>query len=204
MTSEAALKAGEWWANQLFEGTPRFNNGGDGMAGMLATMLAVQTTPDISKKERFAAELAITIDEKLERGDNYLFVGVDYGPDGILSGAAERVECSKDTANRWPWKTDMTIRKDSVTVSAGYHGKRQLIWAEEGAQIYQLNAHLKLAKPFEMASMDIYDDVTVNPIELVKLQKLTYTENADYYQAYGNTPEECFGRIAEFSKSLAE
>jgi hypothetical protein len=204
MNIEIAKKAAGWWADRLFDGMPKFDNGGDGMSSMLATLLvASKPAPDASKKEAFTNELAQDIVRRMEHTD-WLNFGVDYGPEPILADAAERAGCAQDLGARWPWKTDMTVRNDCISVSAGYRAESEYLWIDESAAVYRLYGKLDDQKPIEPASLETREDTNVNPRELVGKTRYTYPGAQNHYFAYGNSPEECFERIQVFVQQASQ
>lgn len=114
---ELARKAAKWW-REAYE-RPRFDNGdqsaGGGLAMMMAMMLSDRPSDDVADK--FEEELYTRILDKISNTTYSICIGVDYGPDKILSDACE---ASGMSVNNSPWKTNMTIDQDSVSVSAGY------------------------------------------------------------------------------------
>ena len=126
-TQPAAIAAAQWWAEAIK--APRFDNGDpNGMAGMLATLVAARSPePTEQTSTDFTTALATLIDGRLSRYPS-LTVGVDYGPDAILYDAAVAAGIS---GSRFPWKTVMWIELDHVTVSAGYGAAARLVWASD-------------------------------------------------------------------------
>lgn len=125
-----AKAAAEWWATAIQ--APRFDNGDTGMgsllAGALATMVAAnQPAPSDHAQRGFVVSLAARVETMLRRGD-YCSLGVDYGPDANLANSAE--DAGLSTA-RFPWKTNMWVTPDRITVSAGYGAAEKLVWASQ-------------------------------------------------------------------------
>jgi hypothetical protein len=56
---------------------------------------------------------------------DWVSIGVDYHPDGILTRAAE--SAGIDVDGILPWKTTMWIEKDVVTVSKGYRAQKEVL-----------------------------------------------------------------------------
>lgn len=125
--SPAAAAAAQWWAQAVCN--PRFDNGSGDIAGLLAVMVSEQHPVGASEAQRFAAALAPKLERYAKADSDYAgCVGVDYGPDPVLGDAAKEAGISR---NRFPWKTNMWIRSDLVTVSAGYGAGTALVWASD-------------------------------------------------------------------------
>lgn len=123
--------AAKWWADKLRKVVPRNYDNGDnsstgGMAMLLASMLAMNSQPSDEAINLFEERLADTIKEHVEVNGS-MTLDVDYGPDYILSKLAQETGVS---ANRFPWKTTMWIKKDKVSVSAGYAAPCKTIFPE--------------------------------------------------------------------------
>src|SRR5687768_15110748 len=106
-----AAVAAAWWAEAI--GAPKFDNGDTSETGGIAMMLAYMvagTGPDADTTSKFAAYLAEDIERQLHAGIGTLWarvtIGVDYGPDRILSDAAEKAGVR---GGRFPWKTMMWV-----------------------------------------------------------------------------------------------
>ncbi len=118
-TERTARKAAELWKNMLR--SPKFDNGdtspmGD-MATMLAEMIPVNTSDDLL--EAFAEKLAERIMTPSEKYPEYFenaTLRVDYDPDLTLSECADEV----GLICQFPWKTNMLVRSNVVSVSHGY------------------------------------------------------------------------------------
>tara|TARA_R110002096_G_scaffold66682_2_gene162194 strand:- start:22071 stop:22490 length:420 start_codon:yes stop_codon:yes gene_type:complete len=87
------------------------------MASMIATSMVV--APEEDKLEKFGELLVDAIMTPSEDSPDYYpntTLGSDYGPDRVLSDAAEAagLKC------QFPWKTTMWVYGDSVSVSYGY------------------------------------------------------------------------------------
>ena len=131
--SPAAIAAAEWWAGAV--GAPSFNHVSNeerddisDMTQMMASMLAAKFEVSEEAGAKFATELAKIIDKQLTDRDWGVTLGVDYGPDRELAEAAEKAGINR---SRFPWKTNMWIKHDHVTVSAGYRAATELIWASD-------------------------------------------------------------------------
>lgn len=123
--------AAKWWADKLRKVVPRNYDIGDtsstgGMVMLLASVLAMNSQPSDKAINLFEERLADTIKKHVE--DNCsMTLSVDYGPDYILDKLAQETGVS---ANRFPKKTTMWIKKDKVSVSVGYAAPRQTIFPE--------------------------------------------------------------------------
>ena len=113
--------AAKWWADTLRNvGPGNFNNGDDsqagGMAMIMATMLAMDKSPDGGVLDRFEKVLAENIQKRVEE-DGCLSLNCDYAPCAFLANIAR--ETGVDVSC-FPWKTSMQISPLKVTVSCGY------------------------------------------------------------------------------------
>ncbi len=123
--------AAKWWADKLRKlGPGNFNNGDESISGgvtmALDTMLAMNSKPSDDAIDLFEEKLAKAIKEYLEKQD-YIILSVDYGPDYILASIAEKSGLS---TRCFPWKTTMWVRKDKVSVRAGYGAPIKVIFSE--------------------------------------------------------------------------
>lgn len=120
-----------WWANAIVN--PKFDNGDDSVAGEMTFLLAmmVNSKNSISKEQIaiFKKELAQLIIEKMDSsfvGECRL--GVDFHPDRLLYTAAQKAGIDNNMG--FPWKTNMRITKNNVSVSAGYAAPWETLWEE--------------------------------------------------------------------------
>lgn len=124
--------AAKWWADKLRNvGPGNFNNGDQssegGIAMMLATMLAIETSPNSDAIDLFEQKLAEEIKERNSFGGT-LILDVDYGPDMILGNIAKETGVS---TTGFPWKTTMWITDEEVAVCCGAGSQRQIIFPEQ-------------------------------------------------------------------------
>jgi len=132
----AAVAAANWWAAAIGAPTFRITDRNSGPEDQEIGMVAALTGHMFADKHPitgdqaavFAEELAKTITEELGRVRYHVTLGVDYGPDQELSEAAEKAGIN---GSRFPWKTNMWVKADVVTVSAGYRGAEQIVWASD-------------------------------------------------------------------------
>lgn len=118
MNKETAQRAAKWWADFLRTRAPLDN--GDrsrdgamtvGIASILQGIENGKGKPDDADK--FQSALAHLLET---RGFSYL--SCDYGPDYILSEAAE--VCGVHLGmTRLPWKTNMWIEGEKISVAVG-------------------------------------------------------------------------------------
>lgn len=120
-----------WWANAIVN--PKFDNGDDSMTGGISLMMAmmVSSKNSITAEQigTFKKELANTIVEQIESsyyGECRL--SVDYHPDMLLYSAAQKAGINDDMG--FPWKTNMSISKEKVSVSAGYAAPWEELWTK--------------------------------------------------------------------------
>ena len=122
----AALAAAQWWAEQV-TGSPRRNDGSDGLAAALSLLVADATPVKEDATTKFVNALAPVIQAAIDRGYGST-LSVDYGPDQTLAEAAKVAGIS---TSRFPWKTTQWARAEYVTVSAGYRSATRLVWASD-------------------------------------------------------------------------
>lgn len=120
-----------WWANAIVN--PKFDNGDDTVAGGMTFLFAmmVNSKSSISKEQVaiFKTELAQLIVEKMDSSWNgECKLGVDYHPDKLLYTAAQKAGIDDNMG--FPWKTNMSITKNNVSVSAGYAAPWETLWEE--------------------------------------------------------------------------
>lgn len=126
---ESSLALANWWADRVFGGTVASN--GDGVNTALSVLAGVQgSTQSGDKRELFVKALSSKISGALERmskhsDDPRVTLGVDYGPDMILSEAAEAAGLFRPN---FPWKTMTWAYSTHVVVSLGYGGRNVLLW----------------------------------------------------------------------------
>jgi len=120
MKQELAKKAAQWWANQL-RGRALLDNGDPNPMGMVLSTLLQDRTPEHTEEEIKSFEDALGKD-LIEHNSPRVYLGCDYGPDSILSGAATKAGIAL-TMTDLPWKTWMNIADDKVIVSVGYRGE---------------------------------------------------------------------------------
>lgn len=117
-----------WWANAI--ANPKFDNGdksaSGGMASILAMMLSARNTITEEQVKKFKKELAELIVEQLDDSAYTCNLSVDYGPNHILSAAAEKADIP--AGMNFPRKTQMTISKDKVTVREGDGASTKILW----------------------------------------------------------------------------
>lgn len=118
-----------WWANAI--ANPKFDNGDDSIAGGMALLLTmmVNSKSSIGKEQIgiFKKELAEIIVAQMKSSWNgECCLGVDYHPDMLLYNAAQKAGINDDMG--FPWKTNMCISKDKVSVSAGYAAPWETLW----------------------------------------------------------------------------
>lgn len=133
--SDGAVKAAEWWAEQV--GAPTFrnvdaNSGPDDQrlgtfAGFFGSLIADRHPVSKEQGARFVEALAPRIQKIMDRGYG-MGLGVDYGPDPELADAADAAGIH---LSRFPWKTTMWAKPDHISVSAGYRGRQVLVWASD-------------------------------------------------------------------------
>jgi len=118
-----------WLTNAIVN--PKFDNGDDSIAGRMAFFLAmmVNSKSSISKEQIdiFKKELADIIVTQIEfHGNGECCFNIDYHPDMLLYSAAQKAGINDDMG--FPWKTNMRISKDKVSVSAGYAAPWETLW----------------------------------------------------------------------------
>ena len=121
MNTETARKAAKWWADHL-RGSAILDNGDNspenvtarGIAPMLQAKEKAGQTP--TQIDSFESELAKLL-SGLDR--SYVSFGVDYNPDRILEESAQAAGLQLGMTTL-PWKTQMYIEGEVVTVREGY------------------------------------------------------------------------------------
>lgn len=121
-----------WWANAIVN--PKFNNGDDSMDDEVAFLISMMFSSknSISKEQIdiFKKVLADIIVEQIESSYyRECRLGVDYHPDMLLYSAAKKAGID-GAMGLFPWKTNMCIRKEKVSVSAGFAAPWETIWAK--------------------------------------------------------------------------
>lgn len=134
---EIADIAAGWWADVV--ANPKFDNGDDSQSGGIAMVMAMMGKKEIEPVtiEKFREVLSRAIEAKINKNPDYKgVIGCDYGPDGTLRAAAEEAGMPD---NNFPWKTTMWFDQNHVSVSYGYRGKTQFLYANKAyweKQIY--------------------------------------------------------------------
>lgn len=118
-----------WWANAIVN--PKFDNGDDSLAGVIVfiSTMMVNSKSSISKEQIgiFKKELADIIVAQMNSSLNgECRLEVDYHPDKKLYIAAQKASINDYIG--FPWKTNMRISKDKVSVSAGYVAPWETLW----------------------------------------------------------------------------
>lgn len=118
-----------WWANAIVN--PKFDNGDpnatSGMAFIMAMMVNSKKSITKEQIDLFKKELANIIAEEIESSRNgECYLSVDYDPDMLLRTAA--TNAGIDSSMGFPWKTSMSISKNTVCVLAGYAAPWETLW----------------------------------------------------------------------------
>jgi hypothetical protein len=137
MQKEVAV-AVEWWAEQLKD-KPKFDNG-EPFHGAMFGLIKHDPLSD-EQIENFKSKLRLGIHKRVadvwdiknpDFGSSLRCIGVDYGPDKVLSDACKDAGFSSD--NRFPVKTNMWIDPYRVRVSCGYRAQIETIWSKTQEQ----------------------------------------------------------------------
>jgi len=135
LTEDQASAAAKWWRDRLER--PTFDNlgktrwhpseRGAAMAEMMAMMLAKPQKQQ--RLDAFEAALKAKL-LSFKEGDYFHYLGVDYGPDRILSEAADAAGITNDGLTTFPWKTSMwfDLKAGTITAAIGYGGERRQVW----------------------------------------------------------------------------
>lgn len=125
----AARAAAEWWAKQVGAPTHRIVEDDQrdfrsdffelGMLGL------AHDNPPPADVTPFVDALEKLYDELLDKRDDRVSLGVDYGPDMELGAVAKAHGIHPA---RFPLKTNLWAYPDHVVVSLGYRGAHTLIW----------------------------------------------------------------------------
>lgn len=135
---ENAATAGDaaamWWSMALTK--PKFDNGTDDpTTRSLAELAATADRRSPADLEIFAVVLSRKLNEQLQSSSNDYIVreygielDVDYYPNRFLA------ECATEaglTIALWPWKTNMFVKANEVSVSYGYGAERKIVWKKD-------------------------------------------------------------------------
>lgn len=100
-----------------------------GMAFLMAMMVSSKSSISKEQIDTFKKALADIIVEQLESSYyEECRLGVDYHPDMLLYSAAQKAGINDDMG--FPWKTNMCISKEKVSVSAGYAAPWETLWTK--------------------------------------------------------------------------
>ena len=121
MERETAEKAATWWAARVKR--PQFSalsqgerRAGNDRAMEWAELMAHLLVEEVSDQQIQTFKQALA--ESLLPKTGWFSIGVDYGPDEILSDAAQKAGIS---GHNFPWKTHMTIEADGeINAACGY------------------------------------------------------------------------------------
>lgn len=152
---DAAMAAGEWWAKQV--GAPTFDNGSQYETGQSRVTTSISESAlaimadrhpvSGGAQEGFSVALALDLIREMGRiaairpddpGRVYVSLDVDYSPDRLLAGAAERAGVH---LSRFPIKSHTTVYADHITAQLGYGAPTRLIWTAEGFEHPPCNGH---------------------------------------------------------------
>ena len=138
MTAEQIDAAVDWWADRLrnkqFSGlSPEERMSGENTGYQVAEMMA----GDMSKKEAanitdeqvklFKISLGHLITDRVAKGNGFVYLSVDYGPDMNLAQCLEFAGLPV-SSTILPWKTTMWLTEErGVEVAAGYRAEMEKI-----------------------------------------------------------------------------
>lgn len=137
ISDEAIAAAAAWWVKVLEN--PKFDAlGGERdrsmeFAQILMSVGAAKNRPDPDALALFRHTLAAGIREYVGTQRERCYIGVDYGPDSILSEAARHAGLP-DTGFTFPIKTSMWLAPDSVTVRYGYGAEIRTVWESKASE----------------------------------------------------------------------
>lgn len=112
-------KAVKWWSDQV-RGNKPHDNGDDSPAGRMGMLIADSMRKPVGdvQIEIFEKALEEGLKAHFEKwGDNYVYVGVDYSPDVVLSEAAQAAGIGP---YNFPFKTMMLFKNGEIWVKEGY------------------------------------------------------------------------------------
>jgi len=123
-SEHTAARAALLWRKML--ASPVFDNGDNSFAGVMSQGLAamIPTNTNDTLLEQFEAKLReVIVTPDAERKDYYpaSYLSVDYGPCEPLENAAKAVGLNV----QFPWKTNMNVYRDYLTLRAGYSSETQ-------------------------------------------------------------------------------
>lgn len=113
LTKEQIECAANWWADAVTR--PKFDNGDSGIAGALATILAMQSSKPVDDSGR--AKFVAALSAQLMHMNEHDTLDVDYAPCRELSDAMTLAGVDRHNA---PWKTIMWFSNGGVQVRHGY------------------------------------------------------------------------------------
>lgn len=122
MNEAIAQKAAKWWADHLRQPVTVLDNGDNSETGAMTFVMAMilqgveKGKQDPATIDKFEQELAKKIQTLTGK---WITVATDYGPDKILSDAAECAGLRLGMTTL-PWKTIMWIEGDRILVAEGY------------------------------------------------------------------------------------
>lgn len=112
-------KAVKWWSDQV-RGNKPHDNGDDSPASRMSMLMADSMRKPVGDVQIGIFEKALEEGLKArfeEWGDNYVYVGVDYSPDVVLSEAAQAAGIGP---YNFPFKTMMIFKNGEIWVKEGY------------------------------------------------------------------------------------
>lgn len=127
----------DWWFD-IFIGPQDKDSGARGdmpslMAEGLATTIANRHRVNENQRQPFRDALRKSMEAWLDRYTATKWIGLccDYGPGEPLASAMREAGIHESRA---PWKTNMYIRSNGVTVSAGYGSPPEFLWLMNGEE----------------------------------------------------------------------
>ena len=119
----------DWWVSQLSP-IPGSDNGDKSENGIwlmaLRTLAAKTVNPESAAQ--FGMNLYDEVLKALKTGENYIYFGVDYHPDGMLREAIRPLEQADAIVSQLPIKTAVSIDDGIVRVKRGYGAPWQTIY----------------------------------------------------------------------------
>lgn len=109
-----------WWAEILMNKGSNHDNGNIFQSNF-ANRVASRHNP-LTEEQIESFKIALTKRlEEMSKFDSHIIIGVDYGPDLILRESTK--EAGFEFGLRFPIKTVMWIKQNSVEVSRGYRAQ---------------------------------------------------------------------------------
>jgi hypothetical protein len=118
-----ARTAARWWADHIRCGA-ELSNGDDSFGSVLASAFGSLNQDSARSKLTpeaiiaFETKLAELVDAGLEQESRWVWLSVDYHPEGTLFKAAQTLPVN--STSLFPWKTSMEVKPGRIQLKEGY------------------------------------------------------------------------------------